>query len=171
MVVTRSNSKGLAASSSSTSGNSRSMTEHSRSRPKDKARKECKSTSKDRQDNVRLYAIYAINDYNKNTGSTYKLVKPGCISDVDLPTCRLHHIDFTAKNISADDAPVEMFFAELTLTNNVLCVTCCKCMGPKNSISGDKNNGCCYCKFYNVQHPRRGGFMAGGAGLFTDEND
>ncbi|KAI3886771.1 hypothetical protein MKW92_019454 [Papaver armeniacum] len=31
-------------------------------------------------------------------------------------------------------------------------------MGPRDTISGDKNSGCCYCRWYNnVQHPKGGG--------------
>ncbi|MCL7046706.1 hypothetical protein MKW94_027305 [Papaver nudicaule] len=61
-----------------------------------------------------------------------------------------------------------MFFAELTSVGEVRSVKLCKCIGPKESISGDKNNGCCYCTSYNVQHPRGGRFTAGGSGLFRD---
>ncbi|KAI3864225.1 hypothetical protein MKW92_044213 [Papaver armeniacum] len=183
MAVLRSGSKRLRGSSSSSSNSKTDVSDASlddserlrsrnvpaRARPKAKPRKEHNSTFKDRQDYVRPYATDALRCYNENTGINYKLVEPGCISNILLPTCLIHHIDFTAKKSA--NAPVEMFFAELTTTNDVRCVTCCQSMGPKKSISGDKNNGCCYCKFYNVQHPRAGGFMAGGAGLFTDEKD
>ncbi|KAI3892600.1 hypothetical protein MKW92_037018 [Papaver armeniacum] len=148
-----------------------SSSSNSEKSPKAKPRKGCKSTSEDGQDSVRLYATDAICFYNSDTRPKYKLVEPGNISSVDLPTCSLHHIDFTAKRTGVGDVPEEMFFAELTTTDKGRQVKFCNCMGPKNSISGDKNNGCCYCKSYNVQHPMGGGFMAGGSGLFTDEND
>ncbi|RZC87406.1 hypothetical protein C5167_035947 [Papaver somniferum] len=80
----------------------------------------------------------------------------------------LHHIDFTAKKADVADAPEEMFFSELATTNGVRSVKCCKCMGPIDSISGDKNNGCRYCSWYNVQHPKGGGFSRGGRGSFRD---
>ncbi|KAI3856644.1 hypothetical protein MKW92_004956 [Papaver armeniacum] len=178
MAVLRSGSKRSRDSSSSSSYSKTDVSDASlddskRLRSRDvpvRARsKDRQSTSKDRQDYVRPYATDAMSFYNEDIGNKYKLVEPGCISNMLLPTCLLHHIDFTAKKTA--NAPVEMFFAELTTTNEVRRVTFCTSMGPKNSISGDKNNGCCYCKFYNVQHPRAGGFMAGGAGLFTDEND
>ncbi|KAI3935645.1 hypothetical protein MKW98_022653 [Papaver atlanticum] len=86
--------------------------------------------------------------------------------------CILGHAFFTISTspLKTDiaDAPEEMFFAELTTLRGARCVKFCKCMGPKESISGDKNNGCCYCHTYNVQHPRGGGFKAGRAGLFRD---
>ncbi|MCL7029135.1 hypothetical protein MKW94_016638 [Papaver nudicaule] len=108
--------------------------------------------------------------YNQQLeGTKYELVEPSYLTTVLLPTCFLYHIDFTAKKTDVADAPEEMFFAELTTTNKVRCVKFCTSKGPKKSISGDKNNGCCYCKFYNVQHPRDGGFKAGGARLFRKE--
>ncbi|MCL7039340.1 hypothetical protein MKW94_028271 [Papaver nudicaule] len=110
-----------------------------------------------------------MNFYNTAMGTKYKLVDPGYITSVCLPTCFLFHIDFTAKKIDVAGAPVEMFFAELTSINQVRCVKFCTSMGPKKLISGDKNNGCLYCEFRNVQHPLGGGFMAGGGGLFTDK--
>ncbi|KAI3927486.1 hypothetical protein MKW92_033283 [Papaver armeniacum] len=110
----------------------------------------------------------AISVYNQKTATKYELVEPGNISDTLLPNCLLHHIDFTAKNNDVADAPEEMFFAELKTINKIRSVTSSRCMGPKISISGNKNNGCCYCMFYNVQHPRGGGFMAGRKGLFSD---
>ncbi|KAI3907584.1 hypothetical protein MKW98_016228 [Papaver atlanticum] len=62
-----------------------------------------------------------------------------------------------------------MFFAELTTTTGeVRWVKFCKCMGPRDSISGEKNYGCCYCRLENVQHPMGGGFLRGGRGLFLD---
>ncbi|KAI3911898.1 hypothetical protein MKW92_043937 [Papaver armeniacum] len=128
-----------------------------------------KFTTKDRHDLVRPYAMDAISVYNELTGTKYELVEPGYIANVVLPRRLLHHIDFMAKKTDVADAPVEMFFAELITLNKVRSVECCRCMGPKKSISGDKNNGCCYCMDYNVQHPRDGGFMAGREGLFTDE--
>ncbi|KAI3954147.1 hypothetical protein MKW98_017971 [Papaver atlanticum] len=139
-------------------------------RSKAKPRKERKFTTKDRHDLVRPYAMDAISVYNELTGTKYDLVEPGYITNVVLPGGLLHHIDFTAKKTDVADAPKEMFFAELTTIDKVPSVNCCRCMGPKKSISGDKNNGCCYCMDYNVQHPRGGGFMAGGAGLFRDYN-
>ncbi|KAI3930001.1 hypothetical protein MKW98_004155 [Papaver atlanticum] len=124
---------------------------------KAKPRKERKFTTKDRRDLVRPYAMDAI------SGTKYEMVEPGNITNVVLSRHLLHHIDFTAKKTDVADAPVE-----ITL-NKVRSVECCRCMGPKKSISGDKNNGCCYCMDYNVQHPRDGGFMAGREGLFSDE--
>ncbi|KAI3943273.1 hypothetical protein MKW92_037413 [Papaver armeniacum] len=83
-------------------------------------------------------------------GTKYELVEPGFLTTVYIGKCILHHTDFT-----------EMFFAELTTIRAVRCVKFCKCMGPKDSISGDKNNGCLYCNTHNVQHPRDGGFKTG----------
>ncbi|KAI3865547.1 hypothetical protein MKW92_029905 [Papaver armeniacum] len=130
-------------------------------------------TDKEIQDYVRPYAMDAISFYNEITGTKYELVEPGCFSHAPLSGYLLTHIDFTAKKTAKKtdvaDAPEEMFFAELTTINKVNSVKVCKCMGRKESISGDKNNGCYYCMEYLVQHPRDGGFMAGGVGLFTDE--
>ncbi|KAI3956820.1 hypothetical protein MKW92_030628 [Papaver armeniacum] len=134
-----------------------------------RSRSKAKFTNKDRRDYVRPYAMEAISVYNERAGTKYELVEPGNITTVLLSRCLLHHIDFTAKKTDVADAPVEMFFAELITLNKVRSVEFCRCMGPKKSISGDKNNGCCYCMDYNVQHPRGGGFMAGRKGLFTNE--
>ncbi|MCL7049343.1 hypothetical protein MKW94_010986 [Papaver nudicaule] len=136
-------------------------------RPKAKPRKEPDIT--DRRDYVRPYATDAITFYNKEAGTKYELVEPGYITTKLLSRCFLYHIDFTAKKSDVAGAPVEMFFAELTSKQKVRCVKFCTSMGPKNLISGDKNNGCCYCMSYLIQHPRGGGFMAGRGG-FRDEN-
>ncbi|KAI3902015.1 hypothetical protein MKW98_013689 [Papaver atlanticum] len=90
-----------------------------------------------------------------------ELVEPGFLTTVYIGKCMLHHIDFTAKKTDVADAPEEMFFAELTSIMGVRCVELCKCMGPKDSISGDKNYGCRYCCTHNVQHPSDGGFKTG----------
>ncbi|MCL7027235.1 hypothetical protein MKW94_002879 [Papaver nudicaule] len=142
-----------------------------KAKPKAKSRKERKYSARDRQrhDVVRPYATDALLVYNESTGTEYELVEPGYISHAVLSTCFLHHIDFTAKKTDVADAPEEMFFSELTSANRVRSVEFVNCMGPKKLISGDKNNGCCYCMRYNVQHPRTGGFLAGGKGLFRDE--
>ncbi|XP_026377334.1 uncharacterized protein LOC113271651 isoform X2 [Papaver somniferum] len=96
-----------------------------------------KFTTKDRHDYVRPYAMDAISVYNERAGTKYELVEPGNITTVLLSRRRLHHIDFTAKKTDVADAPVEMFFAELITLNKVRSVECCRCMGPKKSISGD----------------------------------
>ncbi|RZC72378.1 hypothetical protein C5167_035652 [Papaver somniferum] len=104
----------------------------------------------------------------QDVGTKYELVEPGYLTSVLLRTCFLHHVDFTAKKTDVADAPVEMFFAELTTTSGVRCVKVCRCMGLRDSFSGDKNKGCCYFTHENVQHPRDGGFSRGGEGLFLD---
>ncbi|MCL7037689.1 hypothetical protein MKW94_016026 [Papaver nudicaule] len=181
MAVLRSSSKGSRGSSSSNSKSLRSKdvsdpslkrSKSSRSRvaaigPKAEPRIR-KYTHKDRRDDVRPYATDAMSIYNQQleAGTKYELVEPGYLTTVLLPTCFLHHIDFTAKKTDVADAPEEMFFAELTTTNKVRCVKFCTSMGPKKSISGLYLT----CRwFYNVQHPRGGGFKAGGAGLFRKE--
>ncbi|MCL7049020.1 hypothetical protein MKW94_014525 [Papaver nudicaule] len=131
------------------------------SRPKAKPRKESKYTSKDPHGDVRPYATDAMRIYNERAGTKYELVEPGYITHVVLSTCFLHHINFTAKKTDVACAPVEMFFSELTTINKVRCVKFVNCMGPKDSISGNKNNGCCYCMNSNVQHPRCRRFMGG----------
>ncbi|XP_026385458.1 uncharacterized protein LOC113281035 [Papaver somniferum] len=95
-------------------------------------------------------------------GTKYELVEPGYLTHVYIGRGFLHHVDFTARKTDVADAPEEMFFAELITVKQVRCVKCCRCMGPKKSISGDRNNGCLYCEDSNsVQHPRDGGFMSG----------
>ncbi|KAI3967343.1 hypothetical protein MKW92_001913 [Papaver armeniacum] len=121
-------------------------------------------TTKQRHDVVRPYATDAISAYNETTGAKYELVEPGFLTTVYIGKCILHHTDFTAKKTDVADAPEEMFFAELTTIRAVRSVKFCKCMGPINSISGDKNNGCRYCNTRNVQHPADGGFMTGSVG-------
>ncbi|RZC87405.1 hypothetical protein C5167_035945 [Papaver somniferum] len=131
-------------------------------------RKERKDTSKHVHDVARTYAADAMNFYNKRSGEKYELVDPGSSTSVSLKTCMLHHVGFTAKKTDVADAPEEMFFTELTTISGVRDVKFLRCMGRKDSISGDKNNGCCYCTLGNIQHPRYGGFSRGGQGLFLD---
>ncbi|KAL8111570.1 hypothetical protein AgCh_019328 [Apium graveolens] len=66
--------------------------------------------------------------------SNIKLVEPGFITCVILPTCSLLHIDFTAKRTDVAGAR-EMFFAKLTDNSRVLSFNLCKFMGPTDSIS------------------------------------
>ncbi|KAI3963441.1 hypothetical protein MKW98_022863 [Papaver atlanticum] len=141
--------------------------------PKDlraKPRKQRKYTSKQARDLVMPYAADAMRFYNNEAGEKYELVEPGSMTPVVRRADLLHHVDFKAKKTDVAVAPEEMFFAELTTTNGVRCVKFCKCMGPIDSISGDKNNGCCYCTWYNVQHPKGGGFSRGGRGGFRDDS-
>ncbi|KAI3924106.1 hypothetical protein MKW92_007236 [Papaver armeniacum] len=126
-------------------------------------------TYKQLRDAVRPYVAEALKFYNKEAGTKYELVEPGYLTSAPLRTCILHHIDFTAKKTDVADAPVEMFFAELTTIGKDRWVKFCKNMGPRDLISGDKNNGCCYCRNENVQHPKTGGFSRGGHGLFRDD--
>ncbi|KAI3931905.1 hypothetical protein MKW98_012315 [Papaver atlanticum] len=178
MAVLRSSSKGLCGSSSSNSrnlrprnvsdpsldGSKRLCLRVARAGPKAKPRKERKYTSKDSDDDheERKYATDAMSFYNKEKGTKYELVKPGCITSAFLESCFLHHINFTAKKAGVADAPEEMFFAELKTTYKVCVVELCKSMGPESLIKGDKTNGCSYCNKYDyVQQPRDGGFTAG----------
>ncbi|RZC80146.1 hypothetical protein C5167_042722 [Papaver somniferum] len=140
--------------------------------------KKRKYTAEQVRDATRPYVDDALRFYNKEAGTNYKLVEPGYLTSVLLRTCILHHIDFTAKETDVADAPEEMFFAELTTPReDVLEATSgenrwvkfCKNMGAKDLISGDKRNGCCYCRDENVQHPKGGGFSRGGRGLFRDD--
>ncbi|XP_026379561.1 uncharacterized protein LOC113274365 isoform X1 [Papaver somniferum] len=121
-------------------------------RRKTEPKEEHTCTTKELHDLVRPYAMDAISFYSEITGTKYELVEPGYIAHALLLKCLVHHLDFTAKKTDVDDAPEEIFFAELTTINKEI-----------------KNNGCRYCMNYNVQHPRDGGFMARGAGLFRDE--
>ncbi|KAI3926896.1 hypothetical protein MKX01_032811 [Papaver californicum] len=169
MAVLCSSSKGRSGSSSSNSKSLRSTDVSDLSlggsrrlrlsvlptRPKAKPRKGC--TTKRRHDVVKAVCNGCHKVQNMSWWSLVSL-------QLYIGTCILHHIDFTAKKTDVADVPDEMFFAELTTIKAVRCVKFCKCMGPKNSISGDKNNGCRYCSTHNVQHPRGGGFMTGRAG-------
>ncbi|KAI3987710.1 hypothetical protein MKX01_028444 [Papaver californicum] len=120
------------------------------------------------------YAADAVRFYNKEAlsfllcflglGENYELVESGFLTPVLRKAYLLHHIDFMDKKTDV-----------LCLTNTddykrVRCVKFCKCMGPRDSISGDKNNGCCYCTWYNVQHPKGGGFSRGSCGSFRDNS-
>ncbi|RZC88750.1 hypothetical protein C5167_031124 [Papaver somniferum] len=116
----------------------------------------------------RPYAAEAMSFYNTEAGTKYELVELGSITRVHRETSILHHFNFTAKKTDVADAPEEMFFVELTTTCGVLSLKRCICMGPRDSISGDENNGCCYCRLENVQHPKGGHFSRGGEGMFLD---
>ncbi|KAI3931906.1 hypothetical protein MKW98_012316 [Papaver atlanticum] len=131
-------------------------------RPKAKSRKESKDSDDDFDDILMSYATDAMSFYNKGKGTKYELVEPGCITSVLLLTGFFYHIDFIAKKADVADAPEEFFSVELTATNKDVFVELCKCMGPKNLISGEKINGCSFCNMYdNVLHPKDGGFTAG----------
>ncbi|KAK1384747.1 hypothetical protein POM88_022482 [Heracleum sosnowskyi] len=108
--------------------------------------------------------LAAFNYLNQNSDLKYQLLKPRSVTPVLLPTCILCHVDFVAKNIHVDDAPEEIFFAELTVAEgtHVYSTRLCISLGPMDSISGDRLNGCCYChKYNNVWHPKGGGFVRG----------
>ncbi|KAK1362852.1 hypothetical protein POM88_038413 [Heracleum sosnowskyi] len=147
-----------------------------------RSKRKCKSsrTKKERKvikrarDATRPYAVAAMKAYNEVASIEYKLVKPGFTKTVVLPTCFLHHINFTAKDTNAADAQEELFFAELTtpcgVTHGAICVRFCECMGPRGSFLGDKMNGCYICCTSQlVQHPLCGGFTRGGDGLFPTD--
>lgn len=122
------------------------------------------------RDETRPYATKAMKFYNKKTERMYELVEPGFIKTMLLSKCILHHIDFIAKKTNVVDAPEEMFFAELKTSRGITTVRCCMSMGPSDSISGDKMNGCYYCcESQFVQHPKSGGFTRGGDGLFRTD--
>ncbi|MCL7029358.1 hypothetical protein MKW94_000106 [Papaver nudicaule] len=112
---------------------------------------------------VRPYATAALRFYNKEEGTKYKLVQPRCLTSTLLPTCFLHHIDFTAKKADVADAPEEMFFAELNTSRSLLS-NCANALGQKTQFQVYINQGCSYCNMYggNVHHPTSGGFEAGG---------
>ncbi|RZC62781.1 hypothetical protein C5167_024558 [Papaver somniferum] len=156
MVVLRSSSKGLCGSSSSNSyslrskdvsdpsldGSKRLCSRVGRIGPKAKAKlKEFEFTSKKPRERK----------YTSKDGD-----------DVLTPLAIEAMRFYNKENADVPDAPEEMFFAELTATNKDVFVEVCKCMGPKNLISGEKINGCSFCNMYdNVQHPKDGGFTAG----------
>ncbi|KAI3952152.1 hypothetical protein MKW98_005847 [Papaver atlanticum] len=122
----------------------------------------------DRDDATDSSSSSSFKSLRSTDGSKYELVEPGCITKVLLETCTLYHVNFTAKKTDVADAPEEMFFAELTTTCGVPSFNLWNCKGPRDSISGDRNNGCCYCSLENGQHPKCGGFSRGGEGLFLD---
>lgn len=68
----------------------------------------------------------------------YQLLKPGSVTPVLLDKCILNHVDFIAKQYQVDDAPEELFFAEVIFPEGTLdsCVRFCVAMGPRDSISG-----------------------------------
>ncbi|KAI3853502.1 hypothetical protein MKW92_041669 [Papaver armeniacum] len=152
---------GTGSSSSSNPKNLRSMdvpdTDYLVAKPK----KEHKHTYV-----ARLYAAETLKFYDKRP-----IIEPGHVTSVLLKTCILQHVDFTAKKTDVTDAPEEMFFAELITTSGVRCVKFCRRMGPRDSISGGKNNGCCYCTHENVQHPKGGGFSCGFKSFFEQLKD
>ncbi|KAK1397902.1 hypothetical protein POM88_007765 [Heracleum sosnowskyi] len=84
----------------------------------------------------------------------------------------LFHINFTAQNTHVAASPKEMFFSELTHSPKGVSVRLCVPLGPKNSLSGQKLNGCYYCLDHNkVWHPRTGGFVRGADSFFKTVQD
>lgn len=121
-------------------------------------------------DDATPYATEAITFFNGKTHRSYEMVEPGFITRVILPTCLLFHVNFMAKETDVDVAP-ELFFAELTRTGEVLSCKSCVRLHPRDSAlgdeTGDKTNGCYYCRKYNnVRHPQLGGFVRGGDSLY-----
>ncbi|XP_074367018.1 uncharacterized protein LOC141707636 isoform X2 [Apium graveolens] len=105
-----------------------------------------------------------------------ELLKIGCVTPMNLSPCRLFHINFMGKNIDdGDDASKEMFFTEISKSSTAgVSVRLCVSLGPINSLSGsgDKLNGCCYCRLYNnVWHPKSGGFVRGGDASYRTVQD
>ncbi|KAL8146249.1 hypothetical protein AgCh_004121 [Apium graveolens] len=133
------------------------------------SKKEYEYTS-EQVDGETPYATEAITFFNQKTRRSYELVEPGFITRVILPTCLLLHVNFTAQETDVDAAP-ELFFAELISTGEVLSCKCCVRLHPRDSALGDKTgnktNGCYYCRKYNnVLHPKLGGFVRGGYSIF-----
>ncbi|KAL6507186.1 hypothetical protein OROHE_022085 [Orobanche hederae] len=119
---------------------------------------------RDKNDPPNPAIIAAFNYLNRNSDSKYQLLRPCSATPVLLPKCILFHVDFIAKNTHVADAPEEIFFAELTVAAGtvVFRVRFCVSLGPVDSLSGDKLNGCYYCREYNnVWHPKGGGFVRG----------
>ncbi|KAK1357541.1 hypothetical protein POM88_050797 [Heracleum sosnowskyi] len=118
--------------------------------------------------------VAAFNYLNQNSDLEYQLLRPRCVTPVVLYNCILLHVDFVAKKAHVDDAPEEMFFAELRLAHgtHVYSPRLCISLGPIDSISGDRMNGCCYCRGYNsVCHPKGGGFVRGHDGNYKTVQD
>ncbi|WOG82846.1 hypothetical protein DCAR_0102014 [Daucus carota subsp. sativus] len=121
-------------------------------------------------DDATPYSTEAITFFNRQPHRSYELMEPGFFTRVVLPTCSLIHVNFTAKETDVDVAR-ELFFAELTSTGEVLSCNFCVRLHPRDSAlgdeTGDKTNGCYYCREYNnVLHPKRGGFVRGGDSLY-----
>ncbi|KAK1369484.1 hypothetical protein POM88_035576 [Heracleum sosnowskyi] len=127
-------------------------------------------------DNASLYATEVIKSYNQTNNTNYELVKPGSATCVNLTEeCSLLHVNFKAKKTDPD-APMRLFFAELTTTNGVYSVKCCMWLDPPDiksgNLTGDKTNGCYYCHDFNkVRHPDSGGFVRGGDSLYKLEKE
>ncbi|KAI3931908.1 hypothetical protein MKW98_012318 [Papaver atlanticum] len=179
MVVLRSSSKGLCATSSSNSYNLRSKEVSDASldgskrlcsrvgpvRPKAKSKAKSIKESKDSDDDfdniVMSYATDAMSFYNKGKDTKYELLECGYITSAMVRPYFIYHINFTAKKAGVANAPEEMFFAELKTIDEVHFVELCISLGPKSLISGERINGCSYCNMYgNVKHPE-GGFTVG----------
>ncbi|KAL1831994.1 hypothetical protein ACET3Z_001645 [Daucus carota] len=127
-------------------------------------------TVEDIFDDATPYSTEAITFFNRQPHRSYELMEPGFFTRVVLPTCSLIHVNFTAKETDVDVAR-ELFFAELTSTGEVLSCNFCVRLHPRDSAlgdeTGDKTNGCYYCREYNnVLHPKRGGFVRGGDSLY-----
>lgn len=113
----------------------------------------------DHKINMQL-AEEALNYFNQP--QNYKLLKVHYVKVIPFGHFMLYHFNFTAENTHVAAASKEMFFTELTNSRKGVSVRLCVSLGPENSLSGLKLNGCCYCLQHNkVWHPRNGGFVRG----------
>ncbi|KAL8146948.1 uncharacterized protein LOC141707645 [Apium graveolens] len=114
----------------------------------------------------------ALNYFNLNHPQKYKLLNHHSVKPTSYGWFIHYHINFTAQNTDNAAAPVEMFFTELTKAREEVSVRLCVSLGPENSLSGDKLNGCYLChEGYNVWHPKGGGFVRGNDALFKTVQD
>ncbi|KAL6514297.1 hypothetical protein OROHE_019039 [Orobanche hederae] len=123
-----------------------------------------------------LYATEVVKFINQTYNKNYEVVKPGFVTRVILTKeCSLFHLNFKAKE-TYPNAPVKLFFAELTTINGVYsfkhCLELGQCSIKSGNLTGDKTNGCYYCHDFNkVRHPTDGGFVRGGDSVYKPEEE
>ncbi|XP_074300478.1 uncharacterized protein LOC141631749 [Silene latifolia] len=102
---------------------------------------------------LRMLAKVALKHYNKqNPGKRYALVAHG----PNVTTGTIDHVNFKAKEEDCLDAPVETFFAQLTIAP-FMRVDCCVSLGPSRNLphrrKGVELGGCRFCRPI-IHHPR-----------------
>lgn len=129
----------------------------------------------DHRNKILGYATQALNCFNQTSPQKYKLLKVVHFECGPMLKYGLYHMNFSAKPTDVAAAPEEMFFTELTVSLPTgLSVKLCVSLGPVNSISGEKLNGCRFCGYMKkgkIWHPKGGGFVRGADSYYKTVKD
>ncbi|KAL6517888.1 hypothetical protein OROMI_033589 [Orobanche minor] len=113
------------------------------------------------EDQMTECANLALQQYNSDVGSNFKLVKNGSTGAAFIPSIGLiRHVSFKAKDQDDPQARMKTFFTEvITKGCQYHSVSVSKCLGETVSLprNGD-NHGCIMCWPGLIHHPSDGDF-------------